>query len=61
MINKSFRSAEAISYQTERAVLHVPVDRFIDGYQSRSERVANLMRMMHICENKSGWIDYPTP
>jgi ATP-dependent DNA helicase RecG len=35
----------------------VPVDRFIDGYQSRNERVADLMRRMHICEEKSSGID----
>jgi len=27
----------------------VPVDRFIDGYQSRNERLADLMRRMGIC------------
>jgi predicted HTH transcriptional regulator len=35
----------------------VPVERFIDGYQSRNERVADLMRRMHICEEKSSGID----
>ncbi|HXE55929.1 MAG TPA: ATP-binding protein [Tepidisphaeraceae bacterium] len=35
----------------------VPVDRFIDGYQSRNERMADLMRRMHICEEKSSGID----
>lgn len=35
----------------------VPVDRFIDGYQSRNERVADLMRRMHICEEKISGID----
>jgi predicted HTH transcriptional regulator len=35
----------------------VPVDRFIDGYQSRNERVADLMRRMSICEEKSSGID----
>lgn len=35
----------------------VPVDRFIDGYQSRNERLADLMRRMHICEEKSSGID----
>lgn len=35
----------------------VPVDRFIDGYQSRNERVADLMRRMGICEEKSSGID----
>ena len=31
----------------------VPVERFIDGYQSRNERLADLMRRMGICEEKS--------
>jgi predicted HTH transcriptional regulator len=35
----------------------VPVERFIDGYQSRNERVADLMRRMRICEEKSSGID----
>lgn len=35
----------------------VPVERFIDGYQSRNERLADLMRRMHICEEKSSGID----
>jgi ATP-dependent DNA helicase RecG len=35
----------------------VPVERFIDGYQSRNERLADLMRRMHICEGKSSGID----
>jgi ATP-dependent DNA helicase RecG len=35
----------------------VPVDRFIDGYQSRNERLAALMRRMGICEEKSSGID----
>lgn len=35
----------------------VPVDRFIDGYQSRNERLADIMRRMHICEEKSSGID----
>jgi predicted HTH transcriptional regulator len=35
----------------------VPVERFIDGYQSRNERFADLMRRMHICEEKSSGID----
>jgi Putative ATP-dependent DNA helicase recG C-terminal len=30
----------------------VPVERLIDGYQSRNERFADLMRRMHICEEK---------
>jgi predicted HTH transcriptional regulator len=35
----------------------VPVERFIDGYQSRNERLASLMRRMGICEEKSSGID----
>ena len=35
----------------------VPIERFIDGYQSRNERVADLMRRMGICEEKSSGID----
>jgi len=35
----------------------VPVDRFIDGYQSRNERLADLMRRFGICEEKSSGID----
>jgi ATP-dependent DNA helicase RecG len=35
----------------------VPVERFIDGYQSRNERLASLMRRMGICEERSSGID----
>ena len=28
----------------------VPAERFIDGYQSRNERLADFMRRMRICE-----------
>lgn len=35
----------------------VPVARFIDGYQSRNERLADLMRRMGACEEKSSGID----
>lgn len=35
----------------------VPVERFIDGYQSRNERLAMLMRRFGICEEKSSGID----
>lgn len=35
----------------------VPIERFIDGYQSRNERLADLMRRFHICEEKSSGID----
>lgn len=35
----------------------VPVERFIDGYQSRNERLADIMRRMNICEERSSGID----
>lgn len=35
----------------------VEVIRFIDGYQSRNERLADLMRRFRICEEKSSGID----
>ena len=35
----------------------VPVDRFIDGYETRNERLAELMRMMRICEERSSGVD----
>lgn len=35
----------------------VPVERFIDGYQSRNERLAMVMRRMGICEEKSSGVD----
>ncbi|PIE25137.1 MAG: MloB [Planctomycetota bacterium] len=35
----------------------VPVERFIDGYRSRNERLADLMRQLSICEEKSSGID----
>ena len=35
----------------------VPVERFIDGYQSRNERLANMMRRLGACEEKSSGID----
>ena len=35
----------------------VPVERFIDGYQARNERLADMMRRMGICEEKSSGID----
>lgn len=35
----------------------VPIERFIDGYQSRNERLADLMRRFGICEEKSSGID----
>ena len=35
----------------------VPIKHFIDGYQSRNERLADLMRRMGICEEKSSGID----
>lgn len=35
----------------------VPVEHFIDGYQSRNERLANIMRRFSICEEKSSGVD----
>jgi predicted HTH transcriptional regulator len=35
----------------------VPVERFIDGYQSRNERLADFKRRMDICEERSSGID----
>ena len=35
----------------------VPLERFIDGYLSRNEHLASLMRRMGICEEKSSGID----
>ncbi len=35
----------------------VPVERFIDEYRTRNERLADLMRRMNICEEKSSGID----
>lgn len=35
----------------------VPVERFIDGYQSRNERLADIMRRLGICEEKSSGVD----
>lgn len=35
----------------------VPVERFIDGYQSRNERLADVLRRMGICEEKSSGVD----
>jgi len=35
----------------------VPAERFIDGYQSRNERLADFMRRMRICAEKGSGID----
>ena len=35
----------------------VPVERFIDGYQSPNERLADIMRRLTICEEKGSGID----
>ncbi len=35
----------------------VPVERFIDGYQSRNEQMADIMRRMRICEERSSGVD----
>ncbi len=36
---------------------YIPVDRFIDEYQSRNERLADMMRRLGICEEKGSGID----
>jgi ATP-dependent DNA helicase RecG len=36
----------------------VPVERFIDGYESRNGRLADLMRRMAICEERSSGVDH---
>ena len=35
----------------------VPVERFIDGYESRNEDLARMMRRLGICEEKSSGVD----
>ncbi|MBP8299090.1 MAG: putative DNA binding domain-containing protein [Planctomycetes bacterium] len=35
----------------------VPAERFIDGYQSRNEQLADLMRRFRICEEKGSGVD----
>lgn len=35
----------------------IPPERFIDGHQSRNERLAHLMRQLGICEEKGSGID----
>ncbi len=35
----------------------IQTDRFIDGYQSRNERLADIMRRLGICEEKGSGID----
>lgn len=35
----------------------VPIERFIDSYQSRNEHLASLMRRFGICEEKSSGVD----
>ena len=35
----------------------MPVDRFIDGYQSRNEHLADIMRRMGICEERGSGLD----
>ena len=35
----------------------IPTERFIDEYQSRNERLADLMRRLRICEEKGSGID----
>lgn len=35
----------------------MPVERFIDGYRSRNEKLTDLMRRMDICEERSSGVD----
>lgn len=35
----------------------VPAERFIDAYQSRNERLADLMRRLGVCEEKGSGVD----
>ncbi|MCS1412248.1 MAG: hypothetical protein M2R45_05453 [Verrucomicrobia subdivision 3 bacterium] len=35
----------------------VPMERFIDGYESRNERLADIMRRMGMCEERGSGID----
>lgn len=35
----------------------IPAERFIDGYQSRNEQLADLMRRMRFCEEKGSGMD----
>jgi ATP-dependent DNA helicase RecG len=35
----------------------IPIDRFIDEYQSRNERLADMMRRFGICEEKGSGVD----
>lgn len=35
----------------------VAVDRFLDSYRSRNEQLADLMRRLHICEEKGSGVD----
>jgi ATP-dependent DNA helicase RecG len=35
----------------------IPVERFVDEYKSRNERLADLMRRMAICEERSSGVD----
>ena len=35
----------------------IPPDRFIDAYQSRNERLADMMRRLGICEEKGSGVD----
>lgn len=42
---------------TNPGVPLIPTDRFVDEYKSRNERLADLMRRMGICEERSSGID----
>lgn len=36
----------------------IPLERFIDAYQSRNERLADLMRRLGVCEEKGSGVDH---
>lgn len=42
---------------TNPGVPVVPSERFIDGYQSRNDQLADLMRRMRVCEERGSGID----
>lgn len=54
MHSKVYSNRVEISNPSEPVV---PVERFMDGYQSRNERLADMMRRFRICEERSSGID----
>ena len=66
LIHQDFEKTGAgpmIEIHSNRVVISNPgepvvrVDRFIDGYQSRNERLADFMRRVNICEERGSGID----